>query len=218
MEVLEKNYFIKEIIDREITFDEEENKTINDIVRTYADGMKDSHKHWEDKRKAAAAWLDDAVGKKGEFIARFGLSLYHDYPLIDVDTKIYAKKDKSFKPDLPYPLQYGNMFNVHVKTCSNKTIAAVIRESWTFQKSDSTGFGRDPILEFGKYTDLVAFVFVPTWESATGVIRAIVPLQMLHDLKFFKDPEMIKYRDTKACVYLDIFQKYPEMIKRWTLK
>ena len=184
----------------EIELTDKENKRINAILEEYGEGMEGSHKFWAKQRNASKPKEDSMVGKKGEFIvAKYVLEEYgHE---IAPDVQIYSSKKKNWDADLPYNTIGKNFPDVHVKTCSQKTLDYAKQASWTFQMSNGNGFyGTDKLLSSNDYDkDLIALVFVPTWDSPNAKIEHF--LSWKDAKKFLRNPLSPRLKNIKTCLY-----------------
>jgi hypothetical protein len=184
----------------EIKFSTAENNKVNKILHEYADGMEGSHKHWETNRRASKPREDSLTGKKGEFfVAKYILDNY-GYKL-QPDVEIYAKNKKNWDADLPYSTVSDTMPDIHVKTCSNKTIEYAKTESWTFQAANGNGFfGTDKLLKSAEFDkDLIALIHVPTWESDYAILHHLITWETAK--KFLADPISPRLKGIKLCLY-----------------
>lgn len=219
METLE-NYVIGRVEDIRIEFDDVENAGYNELVRVFAESQKgkgQSIENYEANRKAARAYENNVLGKKGEFIAKRAM-MQLGFPDISIDLEKREGKAKGWRPDLPYPMDYAsipNIPNVHVKTCDNVTLHYA-GKSWTFQFKNASGWGgTDPILERGLDTDLVAFVFIDKWESNVGFVHAVVPWGAIKKYPLLQLPVKADLKDIKRCVYLADLITYKKYIEKW---
>jgi hypothetical protein len=183
----------------QINFLPEENERINGILQEYADGMEDSHKHWATNRRASKPREDSLIGKKGEFFVAYYIEATYGFKIIP-DTEIYAKNKKNWDADLPYSKDV-NFPDIHVKTCSDKTIAYAKTESWTFQAANGNGFfGTDKLLKSSDFDkDLIALIYVPTWESDYAMLHHLVEWKKAKD--FLTDPISPRLKGIKVCLY-----------------
>lgn len=184
----------------EIKFSSEENERVNKILEDYADGMEGSHKHWETSRRASKPREDSLIGKKGEFFVAKYIEATYGHSL-EPDVEIYAKNKKNWDADLPYAKVAGNIPDIHVKTCSDKTIAYAKTESWTFQAANGNGFfGTDKLLKSSDFDkDLIALIYVPTWESDCAKLFHLIEWQTAK--KFLADPISPRLKGIKLCLY-----------------
>lgn len=184
----------------EIELSTKENEKINAILEEYGEGMEASHKFWAKQRNASKPKEDSMVGKKGEFIvAKYVLETYgHE---IAPDVQIYSSKKKNWDADLPYNAVGKKFPDVHVKTCSQKTIDYAKQPSWTFQMSNGNGFfGTDKLLSSNDYdNDLIALVFVPTWDSPVAQIQHFLKWKTAKT--FLRDPMSPRLKNIKTCLY-----------------
>lgn len=142
-------------------------------------------------------------GKVGEEAVYEKVSaLYPDLSL--PDHQIYAKKDKSWSPDL-IALASG----IHVAVKSQDIESAInFGESWVFQYGNGGKYDCD--IGVFKTTDpnhYVAFVGLNV-PKRNGQIRAIVKVQWLHDKKLFKEMKKQSLRGNKVAVYYEDLEKY----------
>lgn len=183
-----------------ITLTDKENKAINKILEEYGDGMEDSHKFWAKQRNASKPREDSMVGKKGEFIvAKY---IKDEYGVeVAPDVQIYSSKKKNWDADLPYKTVGLDFPDIHVKTCSKKTLDYAKTESWTFQMGNGNGFfGTDKLLASEDYNkDLIALVYVPTWDSPEAVIHHLIDWKSAKT--FLKDPISPRLKGIKVCLY-----------------
>jgi hypothetical protein len=184
----------------EITLTAKENDAINTILEKYGDGMESSHKFWAKQRNASKPREDSMVGKKGEFIVAKYIKENFGHEIAP-DIQIYTSKKKNWDADLPFSTLGIEFPDTHVKTCSQKTLDYAKTESWTFQMSNGNGFfGTDKLLASNDYDkDLLALVFVPTWDSPNAVIHHLVPWKSAKT--FLKDPISPRLKNIKVCLY-----------------
>jgi len=184
-------------------------------VEKYSEGMRKSgsYKHWAEKRNTTPelAELDDKTGKVGEFVAYWGLKTrYNRFPNKYPDLKIYLPNQKSWEPDLSYAPE----FDVHCKTCTEKTVSVAKDKSWVFQhKNNKDGGGKD-IEIFGdgceydppKLPAIVALVYIDFWKTDKGLLVGTIPVPEL--FKILDDPTRDNtlrkpdYKGIKRCIYL----------------
>jgi len=184
----------------EVKLTPKENKKMNDIIETYGDGMEASHKFWAKQRNASKPKDDSMTGKKGEFIvAKYIKETFGKE--VAPDVQIYSSKKKNWDADLPYKTLGLDFPDVHVKTCSQKTLDYAKTESWTFQMGNGNGFfGTDKLLSSNDYdNDLLALVFVPTWDSPNAIIHHLTTWKLIKPM--LRDPLSPRLKGIKVCLY-----------------
>lgn len=188
----------------EIKFSPNKNNEVNKILEVYADGMGGSHKHWAEQRKASKPRDDSLIGKKGEFFVSKYVEDNWGIKLLP-DTKIYTSKKKNWDADLPYSAN-DSIPNIHVKSCSLKTIEYAKTQTWTFQAANGNGFfGTDKLLSSKDFdNDLIALVYVPTWESEVAVLHHLVMWKVAKT--FLADPISPRLKGIKLCLYTNDLQ------------
>jgi hypothetical protein len=216
MEVAQ-NYLVSKVEDTEIKFDAVENAGYNELVKAFAESQKgkgQSIDNYEANRKAARAYENNLLGKKGEFFAKRAM-MDLGFPNISIDLEIREGKSKGWLPDLPYSSKYDSIPDVHVKTCDDFTVDFA-GKSWTFQLKNASGYGgTDPILEKGTETDLVAFVYLSKWDSDTAIVHAIIPWGAVKKYPLLQLPVKTSLKDLKRCVYLADLNTYKKYIEKW---
>ena len=149
---------------------------------------------------------DIKTGKLGEEVVYNKLSeLYPN--LTKPDYTIYAKKDKSWDPDLK---DAASKLRFGVKTQDLKSELAY-GCSWVFQCRMGAKYDCDTGV-FGKDIDpnhYVCFVSLNA-PKRFGVIKAIVKIQWLHDKKMFKEMRQEYLRGNKVAVYYEDLERYPK--------
>jgi len=127
------------------------------------------------------------------------------------DHKVYAKKDKSWDPDL-----HDEDSKVRIAVKSQDIDSAIaFGESWVFQFGNGGKFDCDTGVFFEKDNNhYVAFVALNT-PKKSGVVRAVVKIQWLHDKKLFKEMKKQSLRGNKVAVYFEDLQKYKDEL--WQL-
>lgn len=211
---------VNTVADMKITFPSDINTEINQIVKVFVDTQKgdgQAIENYEKNRRATYAYENNILGKKGEFFAHEALATLFGFPNIDIDLEVREGRSKGWMPDLPYTSKYDTIPNVHVKTCDDFTVRYA-GPSWTFQLKNANGFGgTDPILEKGLPTDLVAFVYLPSWESEFAIVHAIVPWGAITKYPLLQMPVKANLKDIKRCVYLSDLQMYKKYIEKWKI-
>lgn len=128
------------------------------------------------------------------------------YPqLSKPDHQIYAKKDKSWDPDLK---DEASSIRIAVKSQDIES-ALSFEESWVFQYGNGGKYDCDT----GVFKDIdpnhyVAFVSLNV-PKRTGTIKAMVKIQWLHDKKLFKEMKKQSLRGNKVAVYYEDLEKFP---------
>jgi hypothetical protein len=199
----------------EVKLSKKVNDVLNKELQVYADGMEqNSHKYWEQNRRASKAYEDSLTGKKGEFLVAEYIKKEHGLSILP-DVNIYASRKKNWEADLPYATREMGLADCHVKTCSQKTLDYAKTYSWTFQLSNGNGrHGTDRLLSSDTYDDdLIALVFVPTWESNVGQIMSLSKWRNVKDL--LRDPISPRLKGLKACIYIeDVNRKEAKELKK----
>ncbi len=185
-------------------------KEIKDICKEFADNSVGTSAGYYNNRNQSNPFViknQIYTGKIGEFAAHLYLKDF--LPNITApDCNIYTSKNKSFDTDLK-----SEDMRFHIKSQSKKS-ATQYGSSWTFQNgSKKTGakghidtevFGSDTTFQF------VCFVQVDDSSSIANVL-AIVPLEVLHQNKLFKDPVLEKLKGIKQVVYYDDLKAYEDL-------
>lgn len=187
----------------EVKLSPQANTALNKRLSTYADGMEaKSHGYWSNKRNASKPYEDSLTGKKGEFLVAKYIKDIYGFDL-KPDVEIYSSRGKNWSADLPYKTKEMDFPDCHVKTCSQKTIDYAKTKTWTFQLGNGHGRGgTDRLLSSDTYDDdLVALVFVPTWESNSGLVMHLNPWKEIKP--FLRDPISPRLKGIKTCVYTD---------------
>ena len=184
----------------EITLTTKENNAINKILEEYGEGMEASHKFWAKQRNASKPKDDSMTGKKGEFIVAKYIKDTYGFEIAP-DIQIYTSKKKNWDADLPYKTVGFDFPDVHVKTCSQKTLDYAKTESWTFQMSNGNGFfGTDKLLASNDHdADLIALVLAPTSDSPNAIIHHMLPWKSAKTL--LRDPLSPRLKNIKVCLY-----------------
>ncbi len=138
--------------------------------------------------------------------------LLENYPdLSPPDHQIYAKKDKSWAPDLK---DQASGIRVAVKSQDIES-ALAFGESWVFQFGNGGKYDCDTgVFKETDPNHYVAFVALNV-PKRTGTIKALVKVQWLHDKKLFKEMKKESLRGNKMAVYLEDLEKYPDEL--WQL-
>lgn len=158
------------------------------ICRQFAKDMFDSSgEHYVRYRHASRSRVIDqiAFGKVAEF------AVFKHLGTTFPDMNHYSARDKSWKADL-----FLGDTPVHVKSCLANTY-----DSWIFQYSDQTGFGRD-----SEIFDNPSGVVVPCI-----ILRPHVTVYPAVDVtavrKLLRAPLLKKHQGGKMCLYLDDLMK-----------
>lgn len=187
------------IRDLEITLAEKENVKLNKKIQQFVDNLsskKQSVDYYVSHRnvKAEKAMADIFLGKKAEYFTSLALKKYYNIEYLEPDLEIRKGRKKGWDCDLPY-----SNFNLHVKSCNAKTVKFCKDYSWTFQLSNNNGFnGKDKLLSEEK-NDLISLVYIDNHLSNTGVIKAILPWDLVGSK--LKDPIKPTLIGLKKCLY-----------------
>jgi hypothetical protein len=128
-----------------------------------------------------------------------------DFPnLSKPDHQIYDKKDKSWTADL-----VDKVSNIRLAVKSQDIDSSIhFGESWVFQFGNGGKYDCDTgVFKTTDDNHYVAFVALNT-PKKTGLIRAVVKVQWLHDKKLFKAMQKQSLRGNKVAVYYDDLEKY----------
>jgi hypothetical protein len=128
------------------------------------------------------------------------------------DCQVYAKKDKSWDPDLKSP---SSEIRLAVKS---QDINSEINygRSWVFQYNQNKNYDCDTGI-FGKKLDpnyYVCFVSLNV-PKRTGELRAVVRVQWLHEKKLFKPMKKLNLQGNKLAVYYSDLEQHLEEL--WQL-
>ncbi len=205
--------------DVRVDFSESENLKVNRRIAHFANRMgerRQSAEHYVERRNANPrnTWRNQAESKKSEYVVRRYLCGQHRYPQVEIDFEVREGIHKGWKPDLPFSDSGIGYPDVHVKSCSRSVHGYVGDFTWTFQLKNKDGRGgRDPLFGLSPSArDLVAFVFLETWEARTGIIKAIVPWNKI--VKFLRDPKKPNLAGIKKCLYhADLLLDEEEIVK-----
>jgi len=222
MLVVDKVCRLRYIGDISYTFPEEENKSLNAVISGFADAMNvpgQSSEYWTGERNAVDPWENNARGKKGEYGLVEILHQEFGLPRMEVDIEIRKGRKKGWREDLILDEDHDRMPRFHAKTCNLNTYMKYGKDySWIFQVDNKKSKGgKDPITS-GIYpypNDVVAFMYVETWESPTVHLKALVPVGALHDWNQFKDPWKRDLRNIKTAVYLRHLERYKDELETW---
>lgn len=179
------------------------NNLLNKKLSVYADGMESkSHGYWSNNRNASKPYEDSLTGKKGEFLVARYIKETYGFD-IKPDVEIYSTRGKNWSADLPYATKGLAYPDCHVKTCSQKTVDYAKTQTWTFQLGNGNGRGgTDRLLSTDAYdNDVIALVFVPTWESGKGLIMHLEPWKNIKP--HLRDPKSPRLKGIKTCVYTE---------------
>jgi hypothetical protein len=122
------------------------------------------------------------------------------------DYQIYAKKDKSWDPDLK-----DTFSDVRLGVKSQDIESSLsFGESWVFQYGNGGKYDCDSgVFKESDPNHYIAFVALNV-PKRKGEIRAIVKIHWLHDKKLFKEMQKASLRGNKLAVYYEDLEKYPE--------
>lgn len=120
------------------------------------------------------------------------------------DYNIYDKKNKSWDPDLK---DSNSNLHLAVKSQDIESEQSFSR-SWVFQYGNGGKFDCDTGI-FGKNNDnhYISFVSLNV-PKRTGIIRALVKVNWLHNNKLFKEMKKQSLRGNKVAVYYEDLEKY----------
>ena len=175
-------------------------KFSKDSVSTSSD--KYANRNQFDIIKIAKDIMNGKIGEEGVYQI-----LSQQFPnLTKPDHQIYSKKDKSWDPDLR---DEASKIRIAVKS-QNIDSAIAFGESWVFQYGSGGKYDCDTgVFKENDPNHYVAFVALNT-PKKTGIIRAVVKIQWLHDKKLFKEMKKQSLRGNKLAVYFDDLEPYKE--------
>lgn len=147
------------------------------------------------------------VGEEGAYEKI--LAIYPE--LSKPDYQIYAKKDKSWSPDLT-----DSASGVHIGVKSqDRESADHFGESWVFQYGNGGKYDCDTgVFKTTDPNHYVAFIALNV-PKKVGNVRAIVKVQWLHDKKLFKEMKKASLRGNKVAVYFSDLELYTDEL--WQL-
>lgn len=127
------------------------------------------------------------------------------------DHQIYDKKNKNWDVDLK-----DTASNMRLAVKSQDIESAIaFGESWVFQFNDGKKYDCDTgIFKESDPNHYVAFVALNV-PKRSGIIKAIVKVQWLHDKKLFKEMKRQTLRGNKVAVYFDDLEKFKDEL--WQL-
>jgi hypothetical protein len=202
-------YNVSDIV---ITYTTEINDTINKNIETFLKAMcakSQSVSYYAKKRnvREEKAKNDIFLGKKAEYFTRSALIEHYGFPYINIDLEVRQGRKKGWNTDLPFKAVDDSLPDIHVKSCSKKTLDFCKDYSWTFQnKNNDKKGGTDTILDTSGKQELIALVYIEEPYSATGVIKAILPFDIIK--KMLKPPLKPTLKNLKKCLY------YKDLIKK----
>lgn len=195
---------IHAIKDIEVSFTSKVNETINKKIENFVAAMgrkKQSLSYYTEKRnvKASRAAEDIFLGKKAEYIALVALMREYNFPKVDIDFEIREGSAKGWEEDLAFNKVNSDFPNVHVKSCSKRTVDYCDDYSWTFQKSNNDGRGGTDSVLIEDKEELIVMVYLDNPTSNKGVVKAIMPQPAIKP--YLKLPKKVSLWGLKRCVY-----------------
>jgi hypothetical protein len=109
------------------------------------------------------------------------------------DLEIYNKREKSYKKDLVWNLPDGRRINLHVKSQTEESRKRY-GFSWVFTKTDRINYMTGP-------KDYV----VLTYLHSNNRIEILKIVKGSNLVKYFKEPVIAAYKDTKRAIYYKDF-------------
>lgn len=196
----------KDIIffDEEITVDNILFENVLNESYKFAENLKRDDRqsigYYLKERRAVKPKRDILLGKMGEFFTSVFINEMLSCPFSMPDFYVYNSKEKSWQEDLFYRGNCNGSPDINVKTCDSniKRILHGVDLSWTFQKSNASGFGgKDAIYNRG---GVVFFVYMERFDFNWAKICFSAPWFKIKDL--LKDPVKEYLRGIKDCLYL----------------
>lgn len=203
---------IYELEDKVVSISPEWNSKINNLLyKNFVSKLIDrnqSASYYVSKRNANfdKAKQDIFVSKKAEYFALVALCKLYNFPKIKIDIDIRSGSSKGWLHDLCFKVTDQNFPNVHVKCCTSSTYRYCNDFSWTFQYSNNDRKGGKDLIFNSNEDDLVVFVYIENPEDNQGVIKAILPTNILlaqdnGEFLILRDPVKSNLKGLKKCVY-----------------
>jgi len=158
------------------------------ICKDFSEQVDTSFYETRNQFNSSKRTKDSCIGKLGELAVYY--SLKDKYPNITYpDFKIYPANQKSWDFDLK-----DEKFNLHVKS-QDISQSFSFGETWIFQNEDKHIFKNHSAIDY------VAFVIVNI-PKKQGIVKQILPVTLLHEMRLFKKPILVKLA-TKSAIYFE---------------